>query len=106
MNEEDYDVDEEGQKRVHKYRLSVEDLMAQPSHPPPPASAKKQKRKRSPSPPPKIGKRKRFVSISRSSIYRCENPFLKSFFFTVAVDPPRFKVPHPHWPPQKNRGAV
>ncbi|XP_046624389.1 SWI/SNF complex subunit SMARCC2 isoform X1 [Neodiprion virginianus] len=57
MNEEDYDVDDNGQKRVHKYRLSVEDLMAQPSHPPP-SSAKKQKRKRSPSPPPKIGKRK------------------------------------------------
>ncbi|KYM81647.1 SWI/SNF complex subunit SMARCC2 [Atta colombica] len=55
MNEEDYEVDDNGQKRVHKYRLSVEDLMAQPSHPPP---AKKPKRKRSPSPPPKLGKRK------------------------------------------------
>lgn len=57
MNEEDYEVDENGQKKVHKYRLSVEDLMAQPSHPPP---AKKPKRKRSPSPPPKVGKRKRY----------------------------------------------
>ncbi|KAG8041210.1 hypothetical protein G9C98_002198 [Cotesia typhae] len=57
MNEEDYEVDDNGQKRIHKYRLSVEDMMAPPSAPPP-ASAKKQKRKRSPSPPPKIGKRK------------------------------------------------
>ncbi|XP_078053730.1 SWI/SNF- related protein mor [Augochlora pura] len=56
MNEEDYEIDENGQKKIHKYRLSVEDLMAQPSHPPP--SAKKPKRKRSPSPPPKPGKRK------------------------------------------------
>ncbi|XP_012283205.1 SWI/SNF complex subunit SMARCC2 [Orussus abietinus] len=57
MNEEDYEVDESGQKKVHKFRLSVEDLMAQPSHPPP-SAAKKQKRKRSPSPLPKLGKRK------------------------------------------------
>jgi SWI/SNF related-matrix-associated actin-dependent regulator of chromatin subfamily C len=56
MNEEDYEVDDNGQKKVHKYRLSVEDLMAQPA---PPSSAKKQKRKRSPTPPPKLGKRKR-----------------------------------------------
>ncbi|XP_015108391.1 SWI/SNF complex subunit SMARCC2 [Diachasma alloeum] len=56
MNEEDYEVDDSGQKKVHKYRLTVEDLMSQPSHPP--SSAKKPKRKRSPSPPPKIGKRK------------------------------------------------
>lgn len=60
MNEEDYEVDDNGQKRVHKYRLSVEDLMAQPSHPPP---AKKPKRKRSPSPPPKLGKRKRYENF-------------------------------------------
>ncbi|XP_035724881.1 SWI/SNF complex subunit SMARCC2-like isoform X1 [Vespa mandarinia] len=55
MNEEDYEVDDSGQKKVHKYRLLVEDLMAQPAHPPP---GKKPKRKRSPSPPPKVGKRK------------------------------------------------
>lgn len=55
MNEEDYEIDDNGQKRVHKYRLSVEDLMS--SHPPP---AKKPKRKRSPTPPPKLGKRKRY----------------------------------------------
>lgn len=64
MNEEDYEVDDSGQKRVHKYRLSVEDLMAQPSHPPP---AKKPKRKRSPSPPPKLGKRKRYRRYLRST---------------------------------------
>lgn len=55
MNEEDYEVDDSGQKKVHKYRLSVDDMMAQPT----PPSAKKAKRKRSPSPPPKLGKRKR-----------------------------------------------
>jgi len=62
MNEEDYEVDDNGQKRVHKYRLSVEDLMAShtPSHPPP---TKKPKRKRSPSPPPKLGKRKRYENF-------------------------------------------
>lgn len=57
MNEEDYEIDENGQKKIHKYRLSVEDLMAQPSHPPPTAKTKP-KRKRSPSPSPKPGKRK------------------------------------------------
>ncbi|KAK0088239.1 hypothetical protein PV326_004917 [Microctonus aethiopoides] len=56
MNEDDYEVDDNGQKRVHRYRLSVEDLMTPPAHAP--TSAKKQKRKRSPSPPPKLGKRK------------------------------------------------
>lgn len=56
MNEEDYEVDDSGQKKVHKYRLSVDDMMAQPT----PPSAKKAKRKRSPSPPPKLGKRKRY----------------------------------------------
>uniref|UniRef100_A0A1B6E9E1 SWI/SNF complex subunit SMARCC2 n=2 Tax=Clastoptera arizonana TaxID=38151 RepID=A0A1B6E9E1_9HEMI len=56
MNEEDYEVDEAGRKKVHKLRLSVEDLMSQSD---PDRSKKKQKRKRSPSPPPaKPGKRK------------------------------------------------
>ncbi|XP_054262815.1 SWI/SNF complex subunit SMARCC2 isoform X2 [Macrosteles quadrilineatus] len=54
MNEEDYEMDENGRKKVHKLRLSVEDLMSQGD---PDKSKKKQKRKRSPSPPPK-GKRK------------------------------------------------
>ncbi|CAG4966193.1 unnamed protein product [Parnassius apollo] len=60
MNEEDYEVDAAGKKKVHKLRLSVDDLIpgTEPS-----SKAKKSKRKRSPSPPPqKHGKRK-----SRSS---------------------------------------
>nr|CAD7594301.1 unnamed protein product [Timema genevievae] len=55
MNEEDYEVDENGRKKIHKLRLSVEDLMSQSD---PDKTKKKQKRKRSPSPPPKPGKRK------------------------------------------------
>ncbi|KAK9509493.1 hypothetical protein O3M35_006800 [Rhynocoris fuscipes] len=54
MNEEDYEVDESGKKKVHRLRLSVEDLMGQTD----PSIKKKQKRKRSPSPPPKLNKRK------------------------------------------------
>lgn len=63
MSEEDYEVDEQGKKKVHKLRLSVEELM--------PIGidekrvgkigANKQKRKRSPSPPLKgSSKRKRY----------------------------------------------
>ncbi|XP_044741345.1 SWI/SNF complex subunit SMARCC2 isoform X2 [Chrysoperla carnea] len=55
MTEEDYEVDENGVKKVHKLRLSVEDLM-NPSIDD--KSKKKHKRKKSPSPPPKPGKRK------------------------------------------------
>lgn len=55
MSEEDYEVDENGKKKVHRLRLSVEDLMSQSD---PDRSKKKPKRKRSPSPPPKPGKRK------------------------------------------------
>ncbi|XP_063222467.1 SWI/SNF complex subunit SMARCC2 isoform X2 [Bacillus rossius redtenbacheri] len=55
MNEEDYEVDENGRKIVHKLRLSVEDLMSQSD---PDKCKKKAKRKRSPSPPPKAAKRK------------------------------------------------
>lgn len=57
MAEEDYEVDENGKKLVHKHRLSVEDLMQDEKR----ASkvTGKQKRKRSPSPAPKgVGKRK------------------------------------------------
>ncbi|XP_045518037.1 SWI/SNF complex subunit SMARCC2 isoform X2 [Pieris brassicae] len=56
MNEEDYEVDANGKKKVHKLRLSVDDLIAggEPS-----SKSKKGKRKRSPSPPPqKHSKRK------------------------------------------------
>ncbi|XP_018334156.1 SWI/SNF complex subunit SMARCC2 isoform X2 [Agrilus planipennis] len=55
MSEEDYEVDENGRKKVHKMRLSVEDLM-NPSGDD--RNRKKQKRKRSPSPPMKGNKRK------------------------------------------------
>ncbi|KAL1122966.1 hypothetical protein AAG570_003290 [Ranatra chinensis] len=54
MNEEDYEVDEYGKKKVHRLRLSVEDLMG----PGDISTKKKQKRKRSPSPGPKMAKRK------------------------------------------------
>lgn len=64
MNEEDYEVDDNGDKKVHKYGLSVEsvdDLMTLPTGP---TLAKKQKRKRSPT-PPKSGKRKRYIWVFR-----------------------------------------
>lgn len=56
MTEEDYEVDENGTKKVHKLRLSVDDLI----NPCPEDKSKKKhnKRKKSPSPPPKPGKRK------------------------------------------------
>ncbi|VVC40429.1 Homeobox domain-like,BRCT domain,SMARCC, N-terminal,SANT/Myb domain,SWIRM domain,SANT domain,SMARCC [Cinara cedri] len=54
MNEEDYEVDETGKKKVHKLRLSVEDFMSND----PSSGKKKQKRKRTPSPPSKPNKRK------------------------------------------------
>lgn len=57
MNEEDYEVDSHGKKKVHKLRLSVDDLI--PGSEPSSKSKKGSKRKRSPSPPPqKHGKRK------------------------------------------------
>lgn len=56
MTEEDYEVDEAGRKKIHKLRMSVEDLMNPAGDPD--RTKKKQKRKRSPSPPLKQGKRK------------------------------------------------
>lgn len=56
MAEEDYEVDENGKKKVHKHRLSVEDMMQDEKRTG--KAATKQKRKRSPSPAPKGGKRK------------------------------------------------
>ncbi|XP_052754029.1 SWI/SNF complex subunit SMARCC2 [Galleria mellonella] len=57
MNEEDYEVDVNGKKKVHKLRLSVDDLL--PGAEPSSKGKKGSKRKRSPSPPPqKHGKRK------------------------------------------------
>lgn len=57
MSEEDYEVDEQGRKKIHKLRLSVEDLMsAGDSDKSKKQIAAKGKRKRSPS--PKGAKRK------------------------------------------------
>lgn len=53
MSEEDYEVDDSGKKKIHKMRLSVEDLMN-----PGDDKRRKIKRKHSPSPPAKSGKRK------------------------------------------------
>ncbi|XP_068619544.1 SWI/SNF complex subunit SMARCC2 isoform X2 [Battus philenor] len=65
MNEEDYEVDASGKKKVHKLRLSVDDLIpgSEPSN-----KGKKSKRKRSPSPPPqKHGKRKSRLTKRRDN---------------------------------------
>ncbi|KAF5270638.1 hypothetical protein FQA39_LY01376 [Lamprigera yunnana] len=56
MTEEDYEVDEAGQKKIHRMRMSVEDLMNPSTDLD--RNKKKQKRKRSPSPVLKGGKRK------------------------------------------------
>ncbi|XP_038117822.1 SWI/SNF complex subunit SMARCC2 isoform X1 [Culex quinquefasciatus] len=59
MAEEDYEVDEAGRKKVHKHRLSVDDLMsAGDEKVKKPGKLTHQKRKRSPSPQAKGGKRK------------------------------------------------
>lgn len=56
MAEEDYEVDEQGRKKQHKLRLSVEDLMSAGDSDRGRKQVSKNKRKRSPS--PKGGKRK------------------------------------------------
>lgn len=67
MSEEDYEVDEKGGKKVHKLRLSVEELLPigndDKRTAKTPAGSSKQKRRRSPSPTPQKGsnKRKRYV---------------------------------------------
>jgi SWI/SNF related-matrix-associated actin-dependent regulator of chromatin subfamily C len=63
MHEEDYEVDDQGRKKVHPLRLAVEDLMSSPSASSSEEKVKKHmvpkaKRKRSPSPQMKTGKRK------------------------------------------------
>lgn len=58
MAEEDYEVDENGTKKVHKHRMCVDDLMQDEKRPAAKTTGK-QKRKRSPSPTLKTtGKRK------------------------------------------------
>ncbi|XP_049884800.1 SWI/SNF complex subunit SMARCC2 isoform X2 [Pectinophora gossypiella] len=66
MNEEDYEVDSSGKKKVHKLRLSVDDLI--PGGETSSKSKKGSKRKRSPSPPPqKHGKRKSRITKRRDN---------------------------------------
>ncbi|KAL0868466.1 hypothetical protein ABMA27_007953, partial [Loxostege sticticalis] len=66
MNEEDYEVDVNGKKKVHKLRLSVDDLI--PGAETSSKSKKGSKRKRSPSPPPqKHGKRKSRITKRRDN---------------------------------------
>lgn len=66
MAEEDYEVDENGRKKIHKHRLSVEDIMPlddkRTTGKAIAAAGKQSKRRRSPSPPMKGGKRKRYYS--------------------------------------------
>lgn len=57
MTEEDYEVDEQGKKKMHKMRLSADDLIANGDEKK--RVGNKQKRRRSPSPVLKLGKRKR-----------------------------------------------
>lgn len=69
MSEEDYEVDEKGGKKVHKLRVSVEDLMPSGNDEKrvvvgsasgaKAAAGKQSKRKRSPSPTPPKGASKR-----------------------------------------------
>ncbi|KAJ2954767.1 hypothetical protein O0L34_g3070 [Tuta absoluta] len=66
MNETDYEVDAHGKKKVHKLRLSVDDLL--PGAETAGKGKKGSKRKRSPSPPPqKHGKRKSRTSKRREN---------------------------------------
>lgn len=59
MSEEDYEVDEQGRKKVHKLRLGVEDLMNSPDEKSKKQIAAKTKRKRSPSPSAKSGSKRK-----------------------------------------------
>lgn len=62
MCEEDYEVDENGKKKIHKHRLSVDDFMSSDEKrtPKPVVAGNKQsKRKRSPSPTAKPGSKRK-----------------------------------------------
>ncbi|XP_039490453.1 SWI/SNF complex subunit SMARCC2 isoform X1 [Drosophila santomea] len=70
MAEEDYEVDEQGKKKTHKQRMSIDDIMSFGDEKKKPASSGggKQKRRRSPSPATsastsKPGKRKRSPAV-------------------------------------------
>lgn len=82
MAEEDYEVDENGKKKIHKHRLSVEDIMPlddkRTTGKAIAAASKQSKRRRSPSPPLKGGKRKRYI-FELLSIFRFTFNFLFQF---------------------------
>jgi len=82
MSEEDYEVDEQGRKKVHKLRLSVEDFMSSSNDDKGKAKQPKAKRKRSPSPPPKGGKRKRFDKTLKYIIF-----YLQYIYKVVGLRP-------------------
>ncbi|XP_022219357.2 SWI/SNF complex subunit SMARCC2 isoform X2 [Drosophila obscura] len=67
MAEEDYEVDEQGKKKTHKQRMSIDDIMSFGDEKKKPStSTGKQKRRRSPSPTTstsKPGKRKRSPAV-------------------------------------------
>ncbi|XP_070137699.1 SWI/SNF complex subunit SMARCC2 isoform X2 [Drosophila bipectinata] len=70
MAEEDYEVDEQGKKKTHKQRMSIDDIMSFGDEKKKPAASSggKQKRRRSPSPSAsastsKPGKRKRSPAV-------------------------------------------
>ncbi|KAH8383098.1 hypothetical protein KR009_006768 [Drosophila setifemur] len=70
MAEEDYEVDEQGKKKTHKQRMSIDDIMSfgDEKKKPTASSGGKQKRRRSPSPATsastsKPGKRKRSPAV-------------------------------------------
>lgn len=115
MSEEDYEVDEKGGKKVHKLRVSVEDLMPSGNDEKrvvigggsggaggsgaaaKTAAGKQSKRKRSPSPTPPKGasKRKRLVShasFKSLSHLNMFNDFVLSLF-SAADRRPFFSEP-------------
>lgn len=71
MAEEDYEVDEFGKKKMHKQRLSVDDIMSfsvDDKKKPSSNIAVKQRRRRSPSPASKPGKRKRSPAVLHKKV--------------------------------------
>ncbi|XP_063381254.1 SWI/SNF complex subunit SMARCC2 [Cydia fagiglandana] len=98
MNEEDYEVDAAGKKKVHKFRLSVEELMPGGETS---SKGKKGKRKRSPSPPPqKQAKRKSRVTKKRDNDGDDEEDAASRDNTDVAP------TPEPERPPEREITAV
>ncbi|XP_047995690.1 SWI/SNF complex subunit SMARCC2 [Leguminivora glycinivorella] len=97
MNEEDYEVDAAGKKKVHKLRLSVEELMPGGESS---SKSKKGKRKRSPSPPPqKLAKRKSRVTKKRDNDADDEDDAASRDNTDVAP------APEPERPPEREAPA-